>query len=312
MNLKSSQLGFTLVEMIVVIVITGILSSIVAVFLKTPIQGYMDSARRAEMTDIADTASRRIERDLRTALPNSVRITSSGGTVYLEYLETIAGGRYNTTTTPADCLNAGSCTALTTTGNLVTGAAGAASTTLDNGATITLNTSRLSVYNQYNNSGNNCSSTNPSVYCAAASGGAPVITGVTNSATNANEDVISFAAQTFLPAGGSAQNRFEIVSQPVTYACTPGTPLGGTLTRYKGYAIQAAQPTVLGTLTSVNPGTVLASNIGATCSFTYDPSVVAQSNALVTLKLSVTEQNVNNGINETVSLYSAIHISNVP
>jgi hypothetical protein len=59
--------------MIVVIVITGIIGGIVAVFLRMPVQGYVDSARRADMTDIADTALRRISRDLHSALPNSVR-----------------------------------------------------------------------------------------------------------------------------------------------------------------------------------------------------------------------------------------------
>lgn len=293
--------GFTLVEMIIVIVITGIIGGMVALFFRAPLQQYADVARRADMTDIADTALRRIARDLRLALPNSVRVTSSGGTVYLEYLETIAGGRYSSATTPADCLNTSGCTKLTTTGNLVTGAAGAVSNALANGGTIVPGTSRVVVYNQYSNSPvNDCSGLNPSVYCAAASGGAPVITGVANSAANADEDEISFAAHTFLPAGGSPYNRFLIVSQPVTYACTPG----GTLTRYWGYAIQPAQPTALGVLTAANPPALLASNVGTVCNFTYD--VVAQRSGLVTLHLGITRDD------ETVTLYSAMHVSNQP
>ena len=67
--------GFTLVEMIMVIVITGILGGMVAMFLKAPIQQYMDVGRRADMTDVANTASRRVVRDVRLALPNSVRQT---------------------------------------------------------------------------------------------------------------------------------------------------------------------------------------------------------------------------------------------
>jgi MSHA biogenesis protein MshO len=299
-----SSKGFTLVEMIMVIVITGIIGGIVAVFLRAPVQQYMDVARRADMTDTADTALRRIGRDVRTALPNSVRVTISGGVVYMEYLETIAGGRYNIATAPADCLNAGGCLTLTTTGNLVTGAAGAASTVLANGGTITLGTSRMVVYNQYNNSASDCSNLNPSVYCAAASGGAPVITGVANSAANADEDEISFAApHTFLPSGGSPNNRFQIVSQPVTYACTPG----GTLTRYWGYAIQAVQPinTAAAPLAGASSA-LLANNVGAVCSFTYDANVVAQRSGLVTMNLSITRQG------ETVTLYNATHVSNVP
>ena len=91
---RKFQRGFTLVEMIVVIVITGIIGGVVAMFIRAPVQGYMDSARRAEMTDIADTALRRMARDIRTAVPNSVRIPVAAGSTYIEFLPTKAGGRY--------------------------------------------------------------------------------------------------------------------------------------------------------------------------------------------------------------------------
>src|SRR5690349_19041624 len=77
------QGGVTLIEMIVVILITGIIGSMVVVFMRRPVDGYLDTARRAELSDIADTALRRISRDLRRALPNSVRVTSVGNATYL-------------------------------------------------------------------------------------------------------------------------------------------------------------------------------------------------------------------------------------
>src|SRR3989339_1345722 len=89
--------GFTLVEMVMVIVITGIIGGIVAVFLTAPVRQYVDVARRADMTDIADTALRRITRDVRLALPNSVRVagTCDGTTTcFLEFLPAPSGGRY--------------------------------------------------------------------------------------------------------------------------------------------------------------------------------------------------------------------------
>ena len=70
--------GFTLLEAVLVIVITGIIAAIVAVFIKLPVDSYLDSARRAELTDVADTAVRRMARDIHLALPNSVRNPGDG------------------------------------------------------------------------------------------------------------------------------------------------------------------------------------------------------------------------------------------
>ena len=70
--------GFTLVEMIISIVITGIVVSMVAIFGRNQINAYIDVGNRAELSDAADTALRRIARDLQSALPNSVRNASAG------------------------------------------------------------------------------------------------------------------------------------------------------------------------------------------------------------------------------------------
>ncbi|MGH8679473.1 MAG: type II secretion system protein, partial [Burkholderiales bacterium] len=89
--------GFTLAEAIIVIAISGIVAAAVAVFIRGPIQGYFDTAARAELTDIADTALRRIGREVRAALPNSIRVlgTCDGASAcYLEFIPTVDGGRY--------------------------------------------------------------------------------------------------------------------------------------------------------------------------------------------------------------------------
>src|SRR6202007_3248571 len=54
--------------------------------------GYVDSAARADMADTADTALRRMARDIRLALPNSIRVSPDAS--YIEFLETRTGGRY--------------------------------------------------------------------------------------------------------------------------------------------------------------------------------------------------------------------------
>jgi MSHA biogenesis protein MshO len=84
--------GFTLVEMIVVIVLTGIVAGMIAVFLRAPVQVYVDSVARAELSDTADIALRRVAREVRRALPNSVRVNGAGTSV--EFISTKSGGRY--------------------------------------------------------------------------------------------------------------------------------------------------------------------------------------------------------------------------
>jgi MSHA biogenesis protein MshO len=84
--------GFTLVEAIMTIAIIGIIAGIVAVFIRVPILGYRDTVDRAELTDQADLALRRIARDIRLALPNSVRVSEDHSR--LELLQTRSGARY--------------------------------------------------------------------------------------------------------------------------------------------------------------------------------------------------------------------------
>lgn len=84
--------GFTLVELVVTIVIIGILSSLGGMFISQPIEGYIDLERRTELVDQAEMSLRRMQRDIRAALPNSIRISADGNR--LEMLHVVAGGRY--------------------------------------------------------------------------------------------------------------------------------------------------------------------------------------------------------------------------
>lgn len=94
---RIKQRGFTLIEMITVMTIISILSAAVWVFVRLPMNNYVESIRHAEYTDTEDTVFRWLERDLQLALPNSVRVrTDQYGNFYLEFLMTRDGGRYNT------------------------------------------------------------------------------------------------------------------------------------------------------------------------------------------------------------------------
>ena len=246
-----SQTGFTLVELIIVIVITGILSGMVAVFIKTPIEQYLDIARRAEMIDIADTALRRMSRDIHSAAPNSVRISSN----YLEFLPTTLGGRYRrnqdcSVACSGDVLNFDSAdTSFDVIGTL---------------PTVPVAGQELVIYNMPSNS---------------AYTGANVATVASGSTTGK----IVFTAKQF-PLE-SLYQRFQIISAPVTFAC-----VGTTLWRYSGYARQAAQPTDLNNppLSIASNIARLATDVDCAASgFVYD-SGANQRNELVTISLTLT------------------------
>lgn len=85
--------GFTLIELIVVIVITVIIAGGIMSFLKPALDSFKDTRLRANMADQADNALRRVVRDVRHAVPNSLRSPSSS---CFEMVPTITGGRYRT------------------------------------------------------------------------------------------------------------------------------------------------------------------------------------------------------------------------
>ena len=72
--------GVTLIELVVAMVVVGIVVAATVYFFYPVAQG-VDVAGRAELTDVADNALQRIGREVRLALPNSVRRDASGGQV---------------------------------------------------------------------------------------------------------------------------------------------------------------------------------------------------------------------------------------
>jgi len=90
--------GFTLIELVIVMVLMGILASTFMVFFMPTIKGYFDARRRADLTDIADTALRKLNQDIKRAVPNSINLidgTSAGDSVAcFQLVPAVGGGRY--------------------------------------------------------------------------------------------------------------------------------------------------------------------------------------------------------------------------
>jgi MSHA biogenesis protein MshO len=277
-NFTPKQTGFTLIEAIMVMTITAVLAAGVAVFLRTPIDGYRDLARRTELSDIADTAVRRISRDLHLALPNSIRLPSNQ---CLEFLPTKNGGRYRA---DVDASGGGNVfdTAVALDKFDVLGPLSAAPLAGDLIVVYNLGIKDADAYNMDN-------------------------VALVSSATTS---LINIASKQFLFA--SPGNRFHVVSgteKAVAYVCT-GT-LGidattgngtGSLMRASAYGLNSADPSPCPATSVSTP--ILAQNISA-CEFTYSSGVTERS-GLISIRLAISKNN------ETVNLYQEVHVNNVP
>lgn len=267
--------GFTLVEMIIAIVITGILVGIVGMFGRRQIDAYIDVGNRAELADAADTALRRIGRDLQSALPNSVRVDASGR--FLEYVPIRDAGRYQADfggDAKDDPLDFGSSTD--------------ASFRVF-GPPLSIRTGdQLVIFN-------------------LGQPGSDVYAGTSR------RSIVGYATDvlTFAPAGtqfplASPQNRFQIVGGPVSYECNIAQ---GTLIRHWCYDFQATQPVAFGGLVkhaacTAEQSAVLVSDV-AGCSFNYS-TAVSQRNGLVVVRLSLSRGG------EAVELLHQIEVLNTP
>ncbi len=286
MNARES--GFTLIELVITMVITIIVVSFVAFFIAAPVRGFTEQARRAELVDSAESSLQRIARDIRHALPNSVRITTNGSIIALEILNAVEGVRYRVGPPPGNP-NA----------RLVFNATDSAFNSIGQFNAITKpfssTTHYLSVYNV-------------GVAGANAYELSNVITpaGTTisiDTATETGEDNVQISPA-FQFAYASPRQRVYLVDTPVSFLCDTGTQ---QLTRYSGYTItssQANRDSNAELLAAGAASALLADNVTA-CGFTYTAGT-AQRAGLVTLSLNVAQDG------ETIVLIHQVHVANAP
>lgn len=85
------QRGFSLVELIVVIVVMGVLAGMLTVFVRPAAEGFLAQRNRSHLQSAAQAALHVMARDLRATLPNSLRRPSDS---CFELVPTVGGGRY--------------------------------------------------------------------------------------------------------------------------------------------------------------------------------------------------------------------------
>jgi MSHA biogenesis protein MshO len=86
----SKQHGFNLIELIVTITVIGIIMAGTLIYISNSMTAYTATTRRAQLTSLGRTAVEKVARELRTALPNSLRVSNN----CIEFFSTLGGSAY--------------------------------------------------------------------------------------------------------------------------------------------------------------------------------------------------------------------------
>lgn len=278
--------------------LTGILAVGLGNLLQHPLNGYAAVSRRAELVSMADVAVGRLARDLRLALPNSIRV-APGGTA-IELMHTVGGGRYRREpgindpggsgevdhTSGDDWISFGEDQRWNVLGRLnmpglVYG------TALPSGT-------RLAIY-----------PTGPILWTEAAGNASPAtISPSTVSITVVNdgdEDQIRLGATHRFPFE-SPSRRLFVVDTPVSFLCDLPAQ---ALFRIDGYSPTATQPTARTAAPLASGASAQMSDHIERCQFTYAAGTATRA-GVVTVEIVLGEGN------ERVRLLQQIQIGNAP
>ncbi len=285
--------GFTLIEMVVVITITGIIAASLSIFLKPAITAYFDTARRARMTDMADTALRRMGREVRQAVPNSLRMPGSN---CFEFIPSIAGGRYRLA---ADTLWDGANPANPSRPVDGSGSAVTAFDVLSPLSTTPAAGDWVVIDSQ--NTADVYAGTNRQSLSSAT-------TALPSATLGASR--ITLSSSFSFPAGYTG-GRFVVVpntQQAVFYVCSGADGTLDSQGHGKGslYRVVGSFATSAASCPATTGAALLASRVKS-CSFVYDPNQGAtQQSGFLWMQVQLTESN------ETVTLSYGAHVDNVP
>lgn len=206
---RRATLGFTLIELVVVITVMGVLAAASAGFLRGPIASYFETERRTDLAAAGDLTLAKLRQDIARAVPNSARVINAGGRFWLEVLPVRSQGRYRA---------AGA-------GNVLS--FGMPDTGFDVlGPPVQTQAGDWVVVNNHLPAADVWGGTSRAAYT-----GPPGLAAALQHATHV------FAAD-------APDRRFQIATSPVSYACDP---TNGTLRRFSNYGSPAAtQPTAFG------------------------------------------------------------------
>jgi len=253
--MRKKEAGFTLIEVVLVIVITGLLASVAGRMMSVAFSTYFEVGNQSSLLDNADIVRRRLGLDLRQALPNSVRIGCQNRCLELMHIKD--SGRYRAATNSTeDILAFGVLDSRFELMGLLQQTVGAHSIRTGNGV-------------------NDCRDNQADCLVVLNTGvGAQDVYQGGNRATitdllPTNDPTHLQFVPRVLPAPSPAQH-FYVVDTPITYICDVNA---ATLRRYDGYRIQRNQSDVDShneLLTQGASDSLLSNQIQA-CEFRFQP-----------------------------------------
>ena len=290
MTRRTSQSGFSLIELIVVVVLLGVLAGGAGLLIVNPIVAYDAQVRRQQLVDQGEMALRQIARDVRRALPNSLRVTPVGAGFAVEMANTIDGARYRDEVggefiVVNDTLEF---VASDTDFNLLGLFNVLSLGVLPAGQRLVIyNTSAAGIYSDaaLNN--------NPGIVTTT---GTTLTLSTNTPATEDAEHHINMSPA-FQFSQQSPGQRVFVIDGPTSYICNPATD---QIVRYRNYAFSEVQPTppVGGS------SDLVVSQLGG-CNMTYNPGT-SQRGGILTIEITITDSG------ESVNLLHQVHVVNVP
>ncbi len=294
-EIRKLSLGFTLVELIIVIVITSILAVTVGPILSRSFTAYNENTSRTVIIDQANLVLDLMARELRTSVPNSIRVAT--GNTAIEFMPALEAGRYREG-------NDGDDNGLT---------ASRADNSFNHlGDMTNYSNTRVIVYN-----------TSPTtLYADAVASGnhQGVITELGNTVTISDCDIVTCGDLTSVDritlstphqfdvgGSGSPRHRFYLSQFAVTYHCDL---LLNDIRRYQGYDLSSLQVNDRSTLESSSSNVfynnaLVAENVTG-CSFNFQPGNSSFRTATVNIRLTMEDNN------NRVELLREVHIVNAP
>lgn len=254
------QRGFTLIEMVTVIAIIAIIGTMSTGFIRTSIASYVSTEQNLDLAAQADFALRKISRDVRNALPNSIRVSNVGANQFLEFVPIAGAGRYR-----AGLISDGNGDFL----NFQT--ADTSFDVLSPGIDISSG-SKLVIYNLGVDKAD-------IYYSPASDNNTADITSL-----GSNIQRITFVSKQFPQA--SPNNRFFVVRGASSYVCDVDN---GELVLYSNYNILQSQPSSIATLDSLTTKQIVVNGVSA-CSIRYAAGVLQRS-GVVTIALRLNRGN---------------------